>query len=105
MMKTAVFALAFAFMGTAFSQEIFRCGCADANGLLIRGVEALCASKGGEAQASHLCIKVPSMFTDEECIAVQAGAKGKCIVDTISNQTGSTIKTTVTLAPQTSAVA
>ncbi|GJC96727.1 hypothetical protein CH63R_07985 [Colletotrichum higginsianum IMI 349063] len=104
-MKTAAFALVFAFMGTAFSQEIFRCGCADANGWLIRGVEALCVSKGGEAQASHLCIRVPTTFTDEECTAVQAGAKGKCIVDTISDQTGSTFRTTVTRAPQTSAVA
>ncbi|WQF83695.1 hypothetical protein CDEST_08709 [Colletotrichum destructivum] len=104
-MKTAVFGLAFAFISTAFSQEIFRCGCADANDGLISGVEDLCASKGGEAQASHLCIKLPSRFTDEECIAVQAGAKGKCIVDTIPNQTGSTIRATVMLASQTSAVA
>ncbi|TQN64732.1 hypothetical protein CSHISOI_10703 [Colletotrichum shisoi] len=52
-MKTAVFSLAFAFMGTAFSQEISRCGCADANDWLISGVEALVCLQRRRGSASE----------------------------------------------------
>ncbi|WYZ37728.1 hypothetical protein EsH8_II_001234 [Colletotrichum jinshuiense] len=101
-MKVAAFTTAFALFGAAFSQEIFRCRCADASDQNIAGIDSLCTSKGGEAETTQLCIKVPSRFTNEECEKVQAGATGDCIVDTISGNTSSVSSpvTTATVAPQ-----
>ncbi|KAL0938391.1 uncharacterized protein CTRU02_205001 [Colletotrichum truncatum] len=102
-MKASVIALPMAFIGTAFSQEIFRCMCVDNTSdpgrTGLSGIDSLCTSKGGEVERPDLCIKSTSRFTDAECAKVKQGARGICIVDEISNGGGSTAVVTATAAP------
>ncbi|KAI3551903.1 carboxylesterase [Colletotrichum filicis] len=87
----------------AVSQEIFRCRCASATDfdVSLEGISSLCTSKGGEIESAGLCVKVPSRFTNDECTKVEAGAKGECIVDTISGGSTSSVSSPAATAQAT----